>query len=223
MDIGLQGVLIWFHVLMFGYWLGSDLGVFFCDDILTREDLSLEERLRVRQIRRKLDMAPRTCIVLIMPIGFTMAVQYGSPITGGWLWLVWGLSLAWLASIWTVRLTVNLPNGRIIEKYDRYSWYGVGFVMLALGLYALATGEPIAERWLATKIALFGVMTLSACWILWAGDRWAPLFEMVRAGGEQAVEGERLMKKNRIQAGSAAGTLWFFVLLIGFVGATKPF
>ena len=46
---------------------------------------------------------------------------------------------------------------------------------------------------------------------------------MVRAGGEQAVEGERLMKKNRIQAGSAASTLWFFVLLIGFVGAAKLF
>ena len=223
MDIALQSVLIWFHVLLFGYWLGADLGVFFCDDILTRSELSLEERLRVRKIRRKLDMAPRSCIALILPIGFTLAVQYGSPITGGWLVLVWVLSLAWLASIWTVRLTVNLPNGRLIEKYDRFSWYGIGIAMLALGIFALVTGEPIVERWLAVKMALFGVMTLSACWILWAGDQWAPLFDMVRAGGDQAVEGERLMKINRIHAGSAAATLWFFVLLIAFVGATKPF
>ena len=39
MDIDTQGVLIFFHVLVFGYWLGADLGVFFCDSQLTREDL----------------------------------------------------------------------------------------------------------------------------------------------------------------------------------------
>jgi hypothetical protein len=52
MTIELQGVLIFFHVLLFGYWLGADLGVFFCDSQLTRDDLSLDERLRVRRIRR---------------------------------------------------------------------------------------------------------------------------------------------------------------------------
>ena len=95
--------------------------------------------------------------------------------------------------------------------------------MLALGIYALVTGEPVAAHWLALKMALFGVMVLSACRILSAGDRWEPIFDMVRAGGDQKIEGERLMKRNRINAGSAAGTLWVLVLLIDFVGATKPF
>ncbi len=48
MAIEMQTVLIFFHVLLFGYWLGADLAVFFCDSQLTREDLSLDERLRVR-------------------------------------------------------------------------------------------------------------------------------------------------------------------------------
>jgi len=65
MDIDIQNVLIFVHVLLFGYWLGSDLGVFYCDSQLTRDDLSLDERLRVRQIRRKVDMAPRTCRVVV--------------------------------------------------------------------------------------------------------------------------------------------------------------
>lgn len=40
---------------MFGYWLGADLGVFYWDSQLTRDDLSLDERLRVCQIRQKVD------------------------------------------------------------------------------------------------------------------------------------------------------------------------
>lgn len=223
MDIDIQNVLIFVHVLLFGYWLGSDLGVFFCDSQLTREDLSLDERLRVRKIRRKVDMAPRTCVAVILPIGFSLAVQYGSPITGWWLALIWVFSLAWLVSLWAVRLTVESAVGRTIDKYDRVVWASVAIAMTGFGLYALITGNVITESWLATKITLYGLMVVSALWIFAAGDRWAPIFEMIRAGGEEAVEGEKRMKRNRINCGSAAGTLWAIVLLIAFVGATKPF
>jgi hypothetical protein len=223
MTIELQGVLIFFHVLLFGYWLGADLGVFFCDSQLTRDDLSLDERLRVRRIRRKIDLAPRTCVPLILPLGFTMAVPWGSPVDGGWLVLIWILSLAWLVLLWSERLTADKPIGKTIHKLDRIAWYSVAVVTLGLGLYSLATGAPFAERWISVKVLLYGFMVLSAVWITAAADRWPPIFAMVRAGGNQAVEGERLMKRNRVNCGSAAGTLWAIVLLIAFVGATKPF
>ncbi len=193
MDIALQDVLIFVHVLLFGYWLGSDLGVFYCDSQLTRDDLSLDERLRVRQIRRKIDMAPRTSVALILPLGFSLAVQYGSPITGWWLAVIWLLALVWLVSMWAVRLTVDNPVGRTIDKYDRYVWYSVAIAMTGFGLYTLITGDVITETWIATKIFLYGMMVVSALWILGAADRWEPIFAMVRAGGEEAVEGEKRM------------------------------
>ncbi len=223
MAIEMQTVLIFFHVLLFGYWLGADLAVFFCDSQLTREDLSLDERLRVRGIRRKIDLAPRTCVPLILPLGFTLAVQWGSPIDGWWLALIWVLSLAWLVILLSERLTVEKQVGPIIKRIDHIIWFAVAAAMLALGVYSLITGEPIAERWIATKVLLYGFMVVAAIWITLAADRWPPIFAMVRAGGEQAFEGEKLMKKNRVNCGSAAGTLWAIVLLIAFVGATKPF
>lgn len=223
MLIELQDVLIFLHVLLFGYWLGSDLGVFYCDSQLTRDDLSLDERLRVRDIRRKVDMAPRTCVPLILAIGFSLAVQYGSEVTGWWLAMVWLLCLVWLAMLWAGRLAIGTPREGALDAVNRWLFLLVGVVMGALGVYALITGEPMAERWLAVKMALYGLMSLAAVWILRAANSWEPIFEMVRAGGEQKFEGEKRMKKNRINAGSAAGTLWFVVLLIAFVGATKPF
>jgi len=223
MFIELQDVLIFVHVLLFGYWLGSDLGVFFCDSQLTREDLSLEERLRVRDIRRKIDMAPRTCAPLILAIGFTLSVEHGSQITGWWLVLVWVLSLAWLAMLWAGRFSIGTPYEENLNTMNRVLFLVIAFVMTALGVYALILGQPVAAPWLAMKLALYGLMALAATWILRAADHWEPIFEMVRAGGEQRVEGEKRMKKNRINAGSAAGTLWLVVLLIAFLGSTKPF
>ncbi|MDP6708695.1 MAG: hypothetical protein QF893_20305, partial [Alphaproteobacteria bacterium] len=155
MDIDFQDVLIFVHVLLFGYWLGSDLGVFYCDSQLTRDDLSLDERLRVREIRRKVDMAPRTCVAVILPIGFMLSVQYGSPITGWWLVLIWVLSLTWLSLLWAVRATHGTSLGRTLERLDRVVWYLLALVMTVLGVYALITGEPIAARWLALKILLY--------------------------------------------------------------------
>jgi len=223
MDIDLQGVLIFFHVLLFGYWLGSDLGVFYCDSQLTREDLSLEERLRVRDTRKNIDMAPRTCAPLILPIGFTLALQHGSQIDGVWLVVVWVLSLLWLLTLWVERLSVGTPREAGLNKANRKVWFLMAFAMTALGVYALVTGNLVSETWLAAKIALYGLMVLSATWILRAADHWEPIFEMVRAGGAEKIEGEKRMKRNRINAGSAAGTLWVVVLLIAFLGATKPF
>ena len=223
MLIEFQDVLIFAHVLLFGYWLGSDLGVFFCDSQLTREDLSLEERLRVRGIRHKVDMAPRTCAPLILPIGFNLAVYHGSEVTGGWLVLIWALSLAWLAMLWAGRFAIGTSREGSLDKTNQILFFLVALAMAALGVYALITGEPVAERWIAVKLVLYGLMALSANWILSAANRWEPIFEMVRAGGEERIEGEKRMKKNRINAGSAAGTLWLVVLLIAFVGATKPF
>ena len=62
--------------------------------------------------------------------------------------------------------------GRTIDKYDRLAWYSVAIVMVGLGIYTLITGDVITESWLATKIFLYGLMVVSALWILSAGDKW---------------------------------------------------
>ena len=101
-------------------------------------------------------------------------------------------------------------------------WFLVGAVMIAFGLYNFFDG-PIADQWLAIKIIIFGVIAWNGIWIMRVGDRWYPLIDMVRAGGEERVRGEALMRINRKWAATAAGVLWFLVLVMAFLGTTKPF
>ena len=48
------------HVLLFVYWLGADLGVYYAAKYVARADLPLDERLRFLDLTLLLDMGPRT-------------------------------------------------------------------------------------------------------------------------------------------------------------------
>ena len=70
--------MAFFHVVLFVYAIGGDIAVYFIGNYITREELTIEERLRVRSMRFLVDMSARTSLVLLLPIGFTLATTFGS-------------------------------------------------------------------------------------------------------------------------------------------------
>jgi multidrug transporter EmrE-like cation transporter len=196
--------------------------VFFCDSQLTRSDLDIEERMRVRQIRYKVGMAPRICIVVILALGFTLAQYHGLPVKGGWLVLVWLACAGWLASILAVRILGRSPAGLRWARIDRGIWGRVGAVMVTLGGMALFTDRIVVPGWLGLKMAIYGLIVWNGIRIMRAADHWYPLIEMARRGGEERLRAEPLMKATRFWCGLSAGVLWFLVLVVGFIGKVKP-
>ena len=75
--------MAFFHVCLFVYAIGGDIAVYYIGNYLTKDDLSIDERLRVRSMRFIVDMSARTSLVLLLPIGFTLATTFGSTIRGG--------------------------------------------------------------------------------------------------------------------------------------------
>ena len=61
------GLWQYFHILLFVYWLGADLGVFLASRYVARADLPTPERLRFLEMLLKVDMGPRTALILMMP------------------------------------------------------------------------------------------------------------------------------------------------------------
>ena len=223
MNIDPLRLVAFLHVLLFVYWLGGDLGVFLCGARLTRDDLSLDERLRTREIGILLDMGPRTALPLMVPVGFTLAIPYGSPIVGAPLVLLWLATLAWVALIWMVHHKKGTPTGQTLQGFDYVIRYTLMPVMAVIGLSSLATETPFADRWLATKILLFAVIILNGLWLRRIGGRWQAAFDLVRAGGEARITGEQMIKDNRATAKVAALSIWFLVALMAFLGVVKPF
>jgi hypothetical protein len=213
----------YFHVLLFVYWLGGDLGVWLTGKQMIRDDLSLDERLRIRAVGAIIDMAPRTCLVLMIPAGFTLASVWGSPLQGAALVAVWIMCLAWLWLVWQVHWKKNEPIGKRLNSIDLFIRYVVGAAILAFGAYCLVTGAPVAEKWLAAKITLYGLIIYNGIVLRKVAGNWQAAFDKIRVGGEARVEGELMMKANRRRVEPPVLTIWALVAIMGFLGVVKPF
>ncbi|MBL8644039.1 MAG: hypothetical protein JNK21_08890 [Rhodospirillaceae bacterium] len=222
MDMDPYRVVAFLHVLLFAYWLGADLGVFLHGKRLTRDDIPLDERLRTREIGVLIDMAPRSALVLMVPVGFTLASNWGLPLTALQIGLLWVFGLAWLWLVWEVHHKKNEPVGKSLQRIDFAIRYAVLAVMLGVGGYSLFTGAPVASTWLAVKMVLFGGIIMNGIWLRLIGGRWQVAFDKIRQGGANVAIGEQMIKDNRKVASKAALLIWFLVALMAFLGVVKP-
>ena len=110
--------MAFFHVVLFVYAIGGDIAVYFIGNYITREELTIEERLRVRSMRFLVDMSARTSLVLLLPIGFTLATTFGSEIKGSSLTVIWLFSFVWLGLIWLVHFKKETVTGELLRKLD---------------------------------------------------------------------------------------------------------
>jgi hypothetical protein len=222
-NIDFFSLLIFVHVVLFVYSIGGDIAVFYIGKYLTREDLSLDERLRVRDIRLMVDMSARTCLVLLLPVGFTLATAYNSPLTGPWLILFWGADFGWLWLVWVIHAKRGTPFGATLRTVDIWIRYGVAAGMIGFGAYSFLSDGPIYDGWLATKITLYGMVILNGIWIRSIIARWQGAYDLVRAGGDERVRGEQRMKKIQAASNRAAFSIWVLVMVMAFMGQVKPF
>lgn len=211
------------HVFLFVYAIGGDVAVHYIGKYITRSELSLEERIRVRDLRFIVDMTARSSLVLLLAVGFTLAQLYGSPITGIWLLLLWVADLAWLGLVWLVYFNKGTAKGARLQRLDMSIRYMVIGAMAAFGTYCLVTGEFITHKWLAVKIILFAAILLNGVWIRRIAIRWQGAFDLVLADGDSRARGEKMLVEINGMANRAAFLIWLLVVLMAFLGEVKPF
>ena len=223
MTISFHNLMAFFHVFLFVYAIGGDIAVYYIGKYLTRSELSLAERLRVRQMRFIVDMSARSSLVLLLAVGFTLAKAYGSPITGVWLTGLWIADLAWLWLVWLVHFNKGTPLGLKLRGIDIGIRYALIVAMAGFGCYCLFTGDPIASNWLSVKIVLFAAILATGIWIRRIASRWPRAFELVEAGADGQAQGERMIEDIQGRANQAALLIWILVVLMAFLGEVKPY
>jgi hypothetical protein len=217
-------VLVYVHIVLFVYWLGGDLGVFVTSRYVADRTLSLEERFRFMHALLVCDMGPRTALILFVPVGFEMGRILGViPVEAGVTGAIWAFGLAWLAMNWWLFRNERHPLAPRLRDFDIYIRYLVMAAMSGTGLYSLATGGPIAARWLAAKLFLFGCVMMIGVYLRAEIKQWIAGFGMVRQGGGSAEQGNTIIEQSLVRSRRAALLLWFGVALIAFIGKTKPF
>tara|TARA_B100000959_G_C14991859_1_gene628292 strand:+ start:2392 stop:3036 length:645 start_codon:yes stop_codon:yes gene_type:complete len=213
--------MAFFHVVLFVYAIGGDIAVYFIGNYITKEELTIEERLRVRSMRFLVDMSARTSLVLLLPIGFTLATTFGSEIKGSALTVIWLFSFVWLGLIWLVHFKKETASGELLRKLDLLIRYILSGLLIALGIYCLITNQIIQSDWLSWKIIIFGLILVNGIWIRAIVGRMRKSIHLVQ-DAETKTEGEESIKKEQAVLNKAALLIWVLVILMAFLGELKP-
>ncbi len=216
-------LILWLHVAVMGYWIGSDLIVNALTHYVTRAtSLPGPERKRLWDFLMHVDQHPRNALILSVPLGFTLAAQIGL------MWLdnvalatLWLGSAAWFAYMWVVHWKRSATSGPALARWDWRMRYILIAVFMFIGVQSLITGRPLAAPWLAWKVILFaGVMV---CGI---GIRYY-IRESYRAwpriwAGQGTADDEHLVRTAMDRATWVLWLLWTLLVVIGWLGVAKP-
>jgi len=208
----ISAVDIWtfVHILLFVYWLGADLGVF------------REARGMAVRIMGWIDQVPRYCLVLMLPVGYTLAREVGVvrlPDVG--LIILWVIAAAWLSMVWAIHHFQGTPRADRLRKLD-LAWR----VVLSLGLLWDAwqgfrgTGHLFAD-WISIKFLLFALLIFCGIMIRVRGKPIGPALRRALAEGstpELEADIERGFRRTR----PFVLAIWALLVVAAWVGITKP-
>lgn len=210
------------HILVIGYWLGTDLAVYYLSSFIVDPKQPTAVRMFATRAMLILDMVPRTALVLTAAIGLTLAAGMGlMPDLQPWLPVAWIVSLAWLALTWTVHQLGNTALGRRLGQID----FAFRLLVVAAGFWLAvdatqAGGLLTPAPWLAIKVAMLALSIAMGLVIRIQLKPFGPMLGKVAAGTatpEDDAALQRLMTMVKIPV----WVIWIALVIAAVLGSTK--
>lgn len=219
MDADTHNLLRFVHILLFAYWLGADFGVFLGGGWMSRPGLSVAERNRIRDLVMAIDIAPRIALVLMLPVGFSLALAWGAPLPAAALPVLWLVAALWIAVLLWVHFAHGHPAIGAVLRADLALRVLILAGMLVLGVRGLAADSSV-PGWLAVKLLLFAAIIGDGIVLRWISGQWRPAIQRLEAG--DIAIGEELLRVRRQKAVVAALLMWLLVSGAALIGTLKP-
>ena len=217
----LYTLLLFGHILLLVFWLGTDVGVFLAAKLSEKSDLSVETRATVLRLGMILDRLPRSALTLIVPSGLQLGVWSGvialPPLALGLAWLV---GVVWLVILWSGFLN---PETALEQRAMLINFVLNAIAAVVVSGYAiyLLASSPVAT-WFALKLLAVGIIFVFGV-LLDVKSKPA-----VEAFFDIVTNGATPERDARYSA--AIGPVYIFVLAIyalvlaaAYLGVAKPF
>lgn len=216
------------HILLFVYWLGGDLGVYYSSRFIIKPELSPETRAIAAKIMVGCDMAPRVSLILFGASGVTL--MYYGPLGDEFFLPGWGLVLIWVGTLaW---LTASLLEARggsarthLYHQADLVVRHLLSAVLVAVALYTLIASEPFGvdtnPKWLGGKLLAYGLCIFCGIMIRRALRPFGPAFGTLMTSGSSPEVEQGIVGSIRRSEPWVYG-IWAMVLLAAVLGVIKP-
>ncbi|MDW8480192.1 MAG: hypothetical protein RML12_10880 [Xanthomonadales bacterium] len=206
------------HLLLAGYWLGADLGVYLIASAVADGSRPQAVRVFAARLMLLLDMVPRSCLVLTLASGLHLSAGFLLPELRPWLWALWLAALAWLALVWAIFLRQHRASAPAVGLAAIDAGIRLALIALCLGLAYRSLGAGLS--WLAGKLALLGLILALGLLIRWQLRGFAALFARALQGGD--AESERRLRRLIDQVRVPVWGIWLAVLAAALLGHLKP-
>ena len=163
--MNLHDILLIVHLLLFCYWLGGDIGVFYSSGFAADPKLGVEARMTAARIMLNLDIIPRICGALMLTVGGVLSEFVGVEHP---TWQLAGIILlapAWLALELILHYQQDTPLGRGVQKFDSPFKWAIIFGCIASVAWSFYTGRLAEAPWVGYKILVFAAIVFCSLMI----------------------------------------------------------
>ncbi len=210
------------HILLFVYWLGGDIGVFYSAFSVRDRSLSIDARRTALRILAWVDQIPRYCLVLMLPVGYTLALRIGVVrLPPSYMIVLWTVAVVWLWAVWAIHHYQGTALGERIRKVD----LGWRFVLL-FGLCFDAwqgfrgTGHLLTD-WVSLKFALLAAMLFCGIMIRMLGKPSAAALRQIFTTGS-TPELEDIVRRTARRTRPFVLGIWVLLVIAAYTGISKP-
>ena len=204
------------HLLVFAYWLGGDIGVFYASTLLTDEKRDTSGRLAAAKIVADVDLAPRFCLLLTFPTGLALADAKGwLQLPEIWLVVAFIVALSWIWLVWRLHVRHGKPDS--FKRADTLLRYLFLAALWLTGVAGLAT----IPLFISLKLIVLGFAVLMGLIVRSVLTPFGPAMAALASGNADAATNEAI-KAALGRARPAVVAIWIALVIAAWLGITTP-
>ncbi|MCP5360401.1 MAG: hypothetical protein R3E75_03185 [Steroidobacteraceae bacterium] len=210
------------HILLFVYWLGGDIGVFYSAFQVRDRHLSADGRRTALKILVWVDQIPRYCLVLMLPVGYTLALRLGVVrMPSSFVVILWAVALVWLWAVWAIHHYQGTALGERVRRTDLVWRYVLLFGLLFDAWRGFSGQGHLLVDWISLKFLLFAAMLFCGIMIRTLGKPSAPALRQIFTTGS-TPELEAIVQRTAARTRPFVLGIWVLLVIAAYVGISKP-
>ncbi|ABG42328.1 hypothetical protein Patl_3828 [Paraglaciecola sp. T6c] len=210
------------HILLFCYWLGGDVGVFYSSQFVVDSKLSRETRLTAAKIMLGCDLIPKICMSLMLTVGGILAHYLGIEHE---LWQLIGIILLgplWLSMVLVLHYKHNANYIPLLTKVDYLFRWAMIAALVTSSIYTYNTGRLADNPWIIIKLLGFAFLIFCGLMIRINLKEFSITYaKMLQDSHDDADNLQMVRSLRRVKPWVV--TIWLVLIFEAYVGIAKPF
>lgn len=220
--MGFHEILLFAHLVLFVYWLGGDLGVFYSSGFVVDDSLSHEARLTAAKIMLGCDLVPRICMSLTLTVGGLLSSTIAFEHLSWQFWLIVLLGPFWLTMVLVLHFKHHANYISALTKFDFYfRWFVIAAIIASCAL-AVSTDRFENGSWLIAKLLGFAFLVFCGLMIRIRLTGFVTTYVKLVSGDAVSDTDNQAMQASLGKVRPWVITIWLVLIIEALLGIVKP-